>query len=218
MRSGRSRSSCAARRGDEVPTTAPCFSVSIDAAPTIRSRTSPRGRTAAMWISSGRIAFDILHRMDAEIDFALEQRAVELLGPQRLAADLGERPVLDLVAGGRDRDDLDPAVGPALRGLDRRGDLARLRERQRRSASPEAKSLHAPPLVHCRGIRQRAGREMTVILGLESSCDDSAAALVTGDRRILAQAVVGQNSGASALWRRRAGDRRARACRDPARR
>ena len=35
---------------------------------------------------------------------------------------------------------------------------------------------------------------MTVILGLESSCDDSAAALVTDDRRILAQAVVGQNA------------------------
>src|SRR5438270_3174114 len=35
---------------------------------------------------------------------------------------------------------------------------------------------------------------MTVILGLESSCDDSAAALVNDDRRILAQAVVGQNS------------------------
>ena len=34
---------------------------------------------------------------------------------------------------------------------------------------------------------------MTVILGLESSCDDSAVALVTADRRILAQAVVGQN-------------------------
>jgi len=34
---------------------------------------------------------------------------------------------------------------------------------------------------------------MTVILGLESSCDDSAAALVTADRRILAHAVVGQN-------------------------
>ncbi len=33
---------------------------------------------------------------------------------------------------------------------------------------------------------------MTLILGLESSCDDSAAALVTSDRRILAQAVVGQ--------------------------
>ena len=35
---------------------------------------------------------------------------------------------------------------------------------------------------------------MTVILGLESSCDDSAAALVASDRRILAQAVVGQNA------------------------
>jgi N6-L-threonylcarbamoyladenine synthase len=34
---------------------------------------------------------------------------------------------------------------------------------------------------------------MSLILGLESSCDDSAAALVSSDRRILAQAVVGQN-------------------------
>ncbi|MES2137696.1 MAG: tRNA (adenosine(37)-N6)-threonylcarbamoyltransferase complex transferase subunit TsaD [Pseudomonadota bacterium] len=33
---------------------------------------------------------------------------------------------------------------------------------------------------------------MTIILGLESSCDDSAVALVTSDRRVLAQAVVGQ--------------------------
>jgi N6-L-threonylcarbamoyladenine synthase len=35
---------------------------------------------------------------------------------------------------------------------------------------------------------------MTIILGLESSCDDSSAALVTSDRQILAQAVVGQNA------------------------
>ena len=35
---------------------------------------------------------------------------------------------------------------------------------------------------------------MSLILGLESSCDDSAAALVTADRQILAQAVVGQNA------------------------
>jgi N6-L-threonylcarbamoyladenine synthase len=32
-----------------------------------------------------------------------------------------------------------------------------------------------------------------LVLGLESSCDDSAAALVSGDRQILAQAIVGQN-------------------------
>jgi N6-L-threonylcarbamoyladenine synthase len=35
---------------------------------------------------------------------------------------------------------------------------------------------------------------MTVILGLESSCDDTCAALVSSDRRILAQLVVGQNA------------------------
>jgi N6-L-threonylcarbamoyladenine synthase len=34
---------------------------------------------------------------------------------------------------------------------------------------------------------------MALILGLESSCDDTAAALVTSDREILAQAVVSQN-------------------------
>ena len=34
---------------------------------------------------------------------------------------------------------------------------------------------------------------MALILGLESSCDDTAAALVTSDRQILAQAVIGQN-------------------------
>lgn len=34
---------------------------------------------------------------------------------------------------------------------------------------------------------------MAIILGLESSCDDTAAALVTSDRRILAQVAVGQN-------------------------
>ena len=34
---------------------------------------------------------------------------------------------------------------------------------------------------------------MALMLGLESSCDDTAVALVTSDRQILAQAVVGQN-------------------------
>src|SRR5215203_2626157 len=34
---------------------------------------------------------------------------------------------------------------------------------------------------------------MALILGLESSCDDTAAALVTSDRQILAQTIVGQN-------------------------
>jgi N6-L-threonylcarbamoyladenine synthase len=39
--------------------------------------------------------------------------------------------------------------------------------------------------MHCAGA-------MTIILGLESSCDETAAALVTGDRRVLAHALAGQ--------------------------
>ena len=35
---------------------------------------------------------------------------------------------------------------------------------------------------------------MTLILGLESSCDETAAALVTSDRRILAHRVAGQEA------------------------
>src|SRR6185369_2217671 len=44
-------------------------------------------------------------------------------------------------------------------------------------------------------MRRRSGkrRRMALVLGLESSCDDSAVALVTSDRQIIAQAVVGQN-------------------------
>ena len=141
----------------------------------------------------GPNGLDVLHRMDAEIHFVLEQRTIELLGPQRLAADSGERPVLDHIASRFDLHDLNPAIGPALSGFDCGRDLARLSQRQRRSASPETKSLHFPPLVQAGALRQRAGREMTIILGLESSCDDSAVALVSSDRRILAQAVVGQN-------------------------
>jgi N6-L-threonylcarbamoyladenine synthase len=41
--------------------------------------------------------------------------------------------------------------------------------------------------------QRRNDRDVTLILGLESSCDDSAVALVTSDRRILAHAVVGQS-------------------------
>jgi hypothetical protein len=41
--------------------------------------------------------------MDGEIGAASSEAGVELLGPQRLAADLGKRPVLDFVARGGDR-------------------------------------------------------------------------------------------------------------------
>ena len=72
--------------------------------------------------------------MDAEIDFAGDQRAVELLGPQLLAADIRERAVLHLVAGSHEGLDLDEVGRPAVRDLERGCDLVRLRKSQRRAA------------------------------------------------------------------------------------
>ena len=58
---------------------------------------------------------------------------------------------------------------------------------------------------------------MSLILGIESSCDETAAALVdVGPAHPRAQARR-PGGRAPALWRRRPGDRRARPCRDPAR-
>ena len=80
-RAGGARS-CAARRGDEVPTRAPCGSASTLAAPISRSRDvgarQHRGDRAARRADG----LDVLHRMDRKIGAAVEQAAVELLGPQ----------------------------------------------------------------------------------------------------------------------------------------
>ena len=117
-----------------------------------------------------------------------------------------------------DLDDLHPAVGPALRRLDRRCDLARLR--QRRAASrefPRRSPCIRPPLVHCCAFRQRAGREMSVILGLEMLLRrQRRAALVTGDRQILAQAVVAKLRRISPMAASVPEIAARAACRDPA--
>src|SRR5260370_8197183 len=78
--------------------------------------------------------------MHREVDFACEQRLFDLLGEQPLAAGLGERPVLDLVAGGADRDELDRGSGEAMGG-ERLPDQLRLLERQR--APPRADPQNA---------------------------------------------------------------------------
>ena len=55
----------------------------------------------------------VLHGMHGEVDVAGQQRLLDLLGEQALAADLGERPVLDAVAGGLDDAHLERAsAGP----------------------------------------------------------------------------------------------------------
>ena len=62
------------------------------------------------------VAFDILHRVDAGVDLAGEKGAIELLGPQRLAAKLSQRAILHPVAGRDHRHDLDRTLGPAVCG------------------------------------------------------------------------------------------------------
>ena len=140
---------------------------------------------------------DVLHRMDREVGTALEQTQVELLGPQRLAADLGERPVLDAVAGGGHRHDLDGLLAPAVRGAQRIGDQGRLGEGERRAAGADTKrSGGGPGHGAACASRSPGGREarVSLILGIESSCDETAAALVTSDRRILAHRLAGQEA------------------------
>jgi hypothetical protein len=53
--------------------------------------------------------------MHRDVDAAVEQRVVNLLGEQALAADVGERLVEDLVAGGLDDHDLQGALLGKLR-------------------------------------------------------------------------------------------------------
>ena len=82
--------------------------------------------------------------MDRDIGADLGERAIEFLRPQRLAAELGERSVLDPVARSGDRDQLDPRFVPAMRGQQGVGDEPRLGQRQRRSAGADTKGrVHA---------------------------------------------------------------------------
>src|SRR5687768_5420872 len=82
--------------------------------------------------------------MDRDMGATVEQAAIELLGPQPLADDLGERPVLDTVAAGGDGDDLDRILGPAMSGAKRVRRHPRLGEGERRAAAADAeRSVHA---------------------------------------------------------------------------
>ncbi len=59
--------------------------------------------------------FDILHRMDGGIDFPVQHGAIQFTRPQRLAANIGERPVLYLVAAGHHRHQFDRVRIPPMR-------------------------------------------------------------------------------------------------------
>src|SRR5918993_821410 len=127
-RSGLRRRSCAWRRSDADPTTAPCGrSVMLPA-----RRLMKASRT-----SSPRREREVLGGMHREVDRALEERDVELLREQALAAGLRERSILDRVAGGLDDAQRQLVGREAVRAAQPVLRLVRLRERQGRAAGAD---------------------------------------------------------------------------------
>ena len=136
-RSGRSRFTIACRRSEAVPTTAPCGSSRKVLAVRLMktSRGSSRCSTRDDHEPVRQHGRHVLRRMHREVDRAGGERLLDLLGEQALAADLGERPVLDRVAGGAD--DRGPRCArPARRAAAarRRAHHAGLGERERPAA------------------------------------------------------------------------------------
>ena len=75
--------------------------------------------------------------MHGEIDRAGQQRLVDLLGEQALAAEIAQRSG-DAVAGGGDDAELDVALAQAMRRHQQRADMARLPERERAAARADS--------------------------------------------------------------------------------
>ena len=138
--SGRSRLTKACRRGEAVPTTAPAGSSRNVLALRLMkaSRGSSRGKKAGEHEPRRQHGRQILRRMHREVDVAGEQRLLDFLGEQSLAAGFGQWPILDDVAGGADDFDLDPLGVEARRGGEPALHLARLHQRQRRAARADA--------------------------------------------------------------------------------
>ena len=247
VRSGRRCSTCAWRRSDEVPTTAPCGSSASVAALLLMkaSRTSSRGRIAGDRQARRQQRRHVLHGMHGEVDLAGQQRLLDLLGEEALAAGLGERAVLDAVARGLDGAHLErpcvpararppgarapraPAPAPAASRACRCGscdackgrssDARRCRTPRRPVYAPVRALVQTTPHGHATATDTRE----TLVLGIETSCDETAAAVVAraadGARAHPVQRRAGAVGAAPPLRRRGAGDRRARARRVPRR-
>ena len=142
----------------------------------------------------------VLHRMDRGIDPPLGQRRFDLFGKQALAADIGQPAVANPVAGRADDGDLDIEVGVLRPQGGRR--LLRLPESERTAARAETDFRHGqrvtrsgPPAqsaAACAGGRRLYRPAAMRVLGIETSCDETAAAVVDADRRILAERLLSQ--------------------------
>ena len=96
----------------------------------------------------------VLERMHRQLGATVEQREFEFLGEQAFAADVGERPILDLVATSGHADERDRTL--RITGLQETRDMVRL---------PEGKAAFAggdPEPMWRRRLRLRGGRRRSV--------------------------------------------------------
>lgn len=142
----------------------------------------------------------VLHGVDGSVDPPLGKRRFDLFREQALAADIGQPAVANPVAGRADDGDLDIEVGVLRPQGGRR--LLRLPESERTAARAETDFRHGqrvtcsgPPAqsaAACAGGRGLYRPAAMRVLGIETSCDETAAAVVDADRRILAERLLSQ--------------------------
>ena len=150
--------SCAIRRTLPVPirgrTTATLDVGLMDSGPTRQHERVPRIfalEHRADLEPVGQQRRHVLAAVHGEIDVAAEQRVLDFLHEEPLAADVRQRGFLQAVARRLDDDDL---AAPGRRPLDALGDEPGLKERELTSSAAEAKR------VHCAGffVVRDAGR------------------------------------------------------------
>ncbi len=106
----------------------------------------------------GQPRLHVLHRMDGDIHLVRVERLLQLLGEQALAADLGERPVEDLVGHGGDDDEFGLQAG--IGGNDAVADHARLGQGHREPRVPMRRGRFSMGLM-CRFSRTGRRRDLT---------------------------------------------------------
>ncbi len=94
--------------------------------------------------------------MHGQIDLAVEQRRVDLLREQALAANLAQRPVLHIVAGGLDNLNLERIFRQAMRRHQTITGLIGLGKRQRRAARSDAEGVVLVCFSHCYPVTAQA--------------------------------------------------------------
>ena len=86
----------------------------------------------------GAPCFDVFHRMDGDINLIIDQRAFQLLSPKRFPANIGERPVLNLVARRQHWNKRHRVIGQIMRRFHRRPGHLGLGQSQRRTTGSDA--------------------------------------------------------------------------------